>query len=549
MKDKLGIIINRLSLGFIFAFLYHIVVGIATSIFSLPLTGHIQDLFLGIEKIDSEEGFLFIIWWIISTIIITIIALVIVKYKKFVSPYKNEENIDIPPRITPITAIVVGSILSFWFFLLDVVIGFFTIPGSQTDFQAIYEAASSGDFGPLFLSIIFSIIVGFIIVGVAGKTAKVKDLTKDINITKLTNFGKFLTKKSESVTTIADTAGLHPGALVHVGEKKVEKVKFSIIQFDKNEYSENKDANINECLDIKDKKGVSWINISGIHDPKIIEKFGESFGLHPLVQSDIMNTQLRSKFVNHDDEYLHIILKLPFFENGKQELSIEQISLIVGKNFVLSFQETEGDIFEPIRDRIRNDLGKIRTWKSDYLAYTITDTIVDHFYVIMENMDTQTDTLEEHLMSNPKPTTLQNIHRLKREMALLRKTMWPIREVVDGFDRSNSPLIASTTKTYLKDVYGHTIQVMDTIESLREVVGGMMDTYLSSLSNRMNEVMKTLTIIASIFIPITFIAGIYGTNFEYIPELSWKGSYFVMLGSMLIISIVMLLFFKKKEWI
>ena len=548
MKDKLGIIINRLSLGFIFAFLYQIVVGIATSIFSLPLTGNIQDLFSGIEKINNEQGFLFILWWIISTLIITAIALVIVKYRKFFSPYKEEKNIDLPPKITAVTAIVIGSILSFWFFLLDVAIGFFTQPGSQTDYQAIYEAASSGDFGPLVLSIIFSIVVGFIIVGVAGKTARVKEMTKDISITKLAKFGKLLTKTSDDVTTIADTVGQSPGALIHVGEKKVDKVKFSILQYDEHEIHENKDASINECLDIKEKKGVSWINISGIHDPQVIESFGKSFGLHPLVQSDIMNTQLRSKFVNHDN-YLQIILKIPFFEDGKQELLIEQITLVVGKNFLLSFQETEGDIFEPIRNRIRNKTGKIRKWKSDYLAYALADTIVDHFYVIMENMDDQTDSLEEQLMSNPKPVTLENIQRLKREMALLRKTLWPIREVIDGLDRSPSSLIANDTKTYLRDVYSHTIQVMDTIESLREVVGGMMDTYLSSLSNRMNEVMKTLTIIASVFIPITFIAGIYGTNFEYIPELAWSGSYFVMLAVMAVIVIIMIFYFKKKEWL
>ncbi len=547
MKEKLGIIINRLSLGFIFAFLYQIVVGIATSLFSLPLTGNIQDLFSGIAKIDAGDGFLFIIWWIISTIIITAIALLIVKYRKYFSPFK-EKNIETPPKITALTAIVIGAILSFWFFLLDLVIGLFTKPGSQTDYQAIYEAASSGDFGPLILSLIFSIIVGFIIVGVAGKTAKVKEITEEINITKLAKIGKFLAKKSDDVTTFSDTLGQSPGALIHVGEQKVEQVKFSFLHYDENGFNEKKDVSLEECLDIKEKEGVTWINISGIHDPKVIESFGKSFGLHPLVQSDIMNTELRAKFVNHDD-YLQLILKVPFFENGTQKLALEQVSLVVGKNFLLSFQETEGDIFEPVRNRIRNYIGKIRLWKSDYLAYAITDTIVDHFYVIMENMDTQTDELEEQLMSNPKPSTRQNIQRLKREMALLRKTMWPIREVIDGLERSGSSLITDNTKTYLKDVYSHTIQVMETIDSLREVVGGMMDTYLSSLSNRMNEVMKTLTIIASIFIPITFIAGIYGTNFEYIPELGWSGSYFTMLGGMVIIVVIMLVYFKKKEWL
>jgi magnesium transporter len=333
-----------------------------------------------------------------------------------------------------------------------------------------------------------------------------------------------------------------------VGEKKVEKIKFSIIHYDEKEITEKHDATLEECLEVKEKSGTTWINVSGIHDPNVIENFGKYFGLHSLVQSDIMNTEIRPKFVNHD-KYLQIILKIPHFNNNAHELELEQISLIVGENFLLSFQETEGDIFEPIRKRLRERLGKIRMWNSDYLAYAITDTIVDYFYVIMEDMDTQTDTLEEKLMKDPTPSTLQHIQQLKRELALLRKTIWPTREVIDGLDRSPSSLIANDTRTYLKDVYSHTIQVMDTIESLREVVGGMMDTYLSSLSNRMNEVMKTLTIIASIFIPITFIAGIYGTNFEYIPELTWHGSYFVMIGVMTIIVIIMLTFFKKKQWL
>lgn len=547
MKEKLGIIINRLSLGFIFAFIYQIVVAIATSIFSIPLTGNVQDLFLGIEKIDSD-GFLFIIWWIISTVIITGIALFIVKNRKYISPYKEEKNIEIPPKITILSAVVIGSILSFWFFLLDTVIGFFTVPGSQTDYNAIYEAASAGDFSPLILSIIFSIAAGFIIVGITSKTSMVKEITEDIGLKKFAELGKLLSKRSKDTTTFADTVGQSPGALIHVGEKKVEKIKFSIIQYNEKEFNEKEDTSLEECLNVKGKSGVSWINISGIHDPSIIENYGKYFGLHPLVQSDIMNTEIRPKFVNHED-YLQVVLKIPHFNNSGRVLELEQITLIVGKNFLLSFQETEGDIFEPIRKRIREKIGKIRQWNSDYLGYTIIDTIVDYFYVIMEDMDSQTDSLEDHLMKNPTSDTLQHIQRLKRELALLRKTIWPTREVIDGLDRSQSTLIANDTKTYLKDVYSHTIQVMDTIESLREVVGGMMDTYLSSLSNRMNEVMKTLTIIASIFIPITFIAGIYGTNFEYIPELGWHGSYFVMLAAMTIIVIIMVAYFKKKEWL
>lgn len=548
MRDKIGVLINRLSLGFIFAFLYQIVVVIATSLFSLPLTGNVQDLISGIEKIDSGEGLLFIVWWIISTLIITAIALFIVKNRRIFSPFKGEKNIDIPPKITILTAVVIGALLSFWFFLLDAVIGFFTVSGSQTDYSAIYEAALAGDLGPLILSIVFSIAVGFIIVGISGKTAIVREITEDMGIKHISKIGKFLTKKSEDATTIADTVGLSPGTLVHVGEKKVDKVQFSVIRYNEKEISEKDDATLEECFYVNDKHYVHWINITGIHDPKIIEQFGKSFGLHQLVQADIMNTELRPKFVTQE-KYLQVILKIPFFNENDNLLELEQLTLIIGENFMLSFQEIAGDIFDPIRKRLREKIGRIRNWKSDYLAYSIVDTIVDYFYVIMENMDSQTEKLEEQLMKNPTPRTLQHIQRLKREMALLRKTIWPTREAIDGLERTPSKLISDDTKTYLRDVYSHSIQVMDTIESLREVVGGMMDTYLSSLSNRMNEVMKTLTIIASIFIPITFIAGIYGTNFEYIPELQWHGSYFVMLAAMVIIVTIMIAYFKKKNWL
>ena len=545
MRDKVGIIINRLTIGFIFASIYQIVVGIATSVFSLPLTGNIQDLISGIEKIHDEQGFLFILWWIISTVIITVIVLLLVKYRKYISPYKEEKDIDIPPKITALTAVIIGAIISFLFFLTDLIIGAFVSKGSATDVQAIYEAAASGDFTPLLLSILFSIIAGFIVLGVASKTAKVESLTKDMDIHKLKNFAH-IGKKNENVKTTSDTAGLQPGALVHVGEKKVEEVSFEIIQYNKETFQQKQTDNVEDCFNTNDST-VSWINISGIHDADIIKKIGQYFGLHALVQSDIMNTELRPKFVQ-EENYLFLILKMPFFDK-EGKLQIEQFSLVVGKNFILSFQETAGDIFDPIRERLRNAVGSIRQKKSDYLAYALCDAIVDNFFVVIESAGTQTEKLEEELMKNPSPKTLQLIHLLKREMIILRKSIWPIREVIDSFERSQTSLIDGTTKKYLRDVYSHTIQVMDTIEGLRDMVGGMLDTYLSSVSNRMNEIMKTLTIIASIFIPITFIAGIYGTNFEYIPELSWEGSYFVMLAVMVIIAVVMLAWFRKKQWV
>ncbi len=260
-----------------------------------------------------------------------------------------------------------------------------------------------------------------------------------------------------------------------------------------------------------------------------------------------MNTELRPK-VDDQGDHIFLILKLPhLLPEGK--LFMEQISLIIGKNFVISFQETKDDVFDPIRDRIEKSIGVIRERGSDYLAYAIADAIVDHYYVIMESIGIQSENLEEELMQNPNPKTLQTIHLLKRQMVILRKSIWPMREVIDGLERMETALVDKRTKRYLRDVYNHTVQVMDNIEGLRDMIGGMLDTYLSSVSNKMNEVMKTLTIIASIFIPITFIAGIYGTNFSYVPELAWEGSYFVMLGVMAVIVIIMVVWFRKKEWL
>lgn len=547
MKEQAGIIANRLVLGFLFAFVYQIFVGVATSLLSLPLTGNIQDLISGIENIHSEHGFWFITWWIISTIIITLIAILIVKNKRYIYPYKQEKDIDIPPKITAVTAIVIGAIISFIFFLIDLIIGSVVKINTSTDVQAIYEAAANGDLGPFAISMMFSVIAGFVIVGVISKTSKVANITQDVDFTDISNIKKILNKKPFDVTTTSDTVGLHPGALIHVGEKRVEKISFDQIEFDKTNFSHNTLDTIDECLNTKDKTTITWTNIIGLHDAEVIHKIGEYYSIHGLVQSDIMNTELRPKIEDHDD-YLHMLLKLPHLLS-ENSLFMEQISFIVGKNYVLSFQETSDDIFDPIRKRLENAVGTIRERKSDYIAYTLVDAIIDYYYVVMEKIGTQTEELEEELMNNPTPQTLQIIHKLKREMVILRKSIWPMREVIDRFERMQSDIIQESTRTYLRDVYNHSVQVMDNIEGLREMIGGMLDTYLSSIGNKMNEVMKTLTIIASIFIPITFIAGIYGTNFSYVPELEWEGSYFVMIGVMITIVLIMIAWFRKKNWL
>ncbi|MDH3340157.1 MAG: magnesium/cobalt transporter CorA [Nitrosopumilus sp.] len=547
MREQIGIIANRLVLGFVFAFVYQIFIGVATSLLSLPLTGNIQDLISGIEQINSEQGLWFIAWWILSTIIITTIAILIVKNKKYIYPYKQEKDINIPPKITAVTAIIVGAIISFMFFLIDLVIGSIVKINTSTDVQAIYEAAANGDLGPFAISIIFSIIAGFVIIGVVSKTSKVTEITHDVGFAHISNITKLLNKNPKDVTTSSDTVGLQPGALIHVGEKLVEKVTFDQIEFDKTTFLHDTKDTIEECLIINEEPIVMWTNIVGLHDADVIDKIGRHYSIHNLVQADIMNTELRPKIENHES-YLQMILKLPHILS-ENKLFMEHISLIVGKNYVLSFQETTDDIFDPVRERLKNSVGKIREKKSDYLAYALIDAIIDYYYVVMEKIGIQSEQLEEELMDNPTPKTLQTIHTLKREMVMLRKSIWPMREVVDRFDRMESEIIQESTRTYLHDVYNHTVQVMDNIEGLREMIGGMLDTYLSSIGNKMNEVMKTLTIIASIFIPITFIAGIYGTNFAYVPELEWEGSYFVMLGVMGIIVFTMILWFRNKKWL
>lgn len=548
MQDKIGIVINRLTVGFTYAFIYQFIVGIATSLLSLPLTGNLQDLISGIERIESHEGYWFITWWITSTIIITGIALLLVRYKRYISPFKHEKDLDIPPRITAITAVIIGAIISFLFFLLDLVLGAMVETGSATDVLAIYQAAIIGDFGPLSVSLLFSIAAGFIIVGVAGKTARIKEITRDVGLSNVAGLGKIISKKSENVTTTADTIGLIPGELVHVGERQVDKVAFDVFEYDAAGSQEKHSEEIRDCLDVLGRPSKFWINITGIHNPPTIQEFGGYFGLHKLTQADIMNAELRPK-IEIKPDYIFLILKMPYFEKKTGRLAVEQISLILGRNYVLSFQERPGDVFERVRQTIRNAEGDVREQGSDYLAYLLVDALIDNFFAVLEKIGDATETLEKVLMEEPNPQTLQTIHALKRQMAVLRKTIWPLREVTDSFERTSSELVSANTRTYLRDVYNHTVQVMDTIESIRDIVGGMLDTYLSSLSNKMNEVMKTLTIIASIFIPITFIAGIYGTNFEYIPELSWHGSYFVMIGMMLLIVGFMIVWFRRKKWL
>ncbi|MFC2072393.1 magnesium/cobalt transporter CorA [Chloroflexota bacterium] len=343
-------------------------------------------------------------------------------------------------------------------------------------------------------------------------------------------------------------AGLPPGTLVHVGERKAEKVKIRILDYDEAQFEEEEAKTIEETFPFKDKPTVTWINIDGLHEVEIIEKLGSHFGLHPLLLEDILNTDQRPKMEDYGD-YIFVVLKMLYSGENKCEIEAEQVSLILGSNFVISLQEREGDVFNPLRDRIRKGKGRIRKTGSDYLAYALLDAIVDNYFLILETVGEKIEDTEQQLATNPSPETLQYIRELKNEMIFLRKSIWPLRELINGLERGESTLIHESTGAYLRDVYDHTIQIIDTVESYRDMISGMVDIYLSSISNKMNEVMKVLTIFASIFIPLTFVAGIYGMNFEFMPELKWHWGYFALLAVMALIGISLVLYFKRKKWL
>jgi len=333
-----------------------------------------------------------------------------------------------------------------------------------------------------------------------------------------------------------------------VGERRAEKAKITILDYDGKNFEERVAQRVEDCFPFKDKPTVTWINIDGLHDIKIIEKIGKHFGLHPLLLEDILNTGQRPKMEDFES-HIFVVLKMLYHDKKADEIVAEQVSIVLGDKFVISFQEREGDVFDSIRERIRSGKGRIRKAGPDYLAYTLLDSIIDNYFIMLERLGERIEGMEDEVVDNPSQETLKNIHRLKGEMVFLRKSVWPLREVISGLTRTESPLIDEKTDIYLRDVYDHTVQIIDTIESLRDTVSGIRDTYLSSISNRMNEVMKVLTIFASIFIPLTFIAGVYGMNFEYIPELGWHWGYFAVWAVMISAAMLMLLYFRRKGWL
>jgi len=343
--------------------------------------------------------------------------------------------------------------------------------------------------------------------------------------------------------------GLPPGTLVHVGERKAKEIKITVIEYNETQLREERIKTLEECVPPKDRQAVTWINVDGLHEAKALGRLGERFALHPLVVEDILNTDQRPK-IEDLSKYIFVVLKVMRAGSKEgDEIEIEQISLILGSDYVLTLQEREGDVFDPIRDRIRSNRGRLRRMGADYLAYALIDAIVDNYFVVLERLGERMEFLEEKVAAAPTTETLQVIHHLKTEMVFVRKSVWPLREVIGGLERTESPLIQETTGMYLRDVYDHAIQVIDAVETFRDMLSGMLDIYLSSVSNRMNEVMKVLTIIATVFIPLTFIAGLYGMNFRYMPELEWRWGYPLVWLVMIVIAVLMVIYFRGKKWL
>jgi len=333
-------------------------------------------------------------------------------------------------------------------------------------------------------------------------------------------------------------------------DRGAERTRITVVDYDAEHYEERELTDPAACAEYTGRPTVTWVNVDGLHDVAAVEQVGKCFQAHPLILEDIVNTNQRPKLDFEKDKYLFIVLKM-FQSDQAGDVVPEQVSLLLNQHSVVSFQEQkrEGDVFDSIRKRLRNAEGRIRQAGPDYLAYSLLDAVVDGYFGVVEQSGERVEDLEEELVRNPDPDTLHRIYALRRQLLVLRKAIWPLREVVSELQRGDSPLIAPDTQIYLRDLYDHVFQVMDTVETLREMVAGMLDIYLSSISNRLNEVMKVLTMFSTIFIPLTFIVGIYGMNFVHMPELTSRWGYPGVWAVMVAVAVTMLSYFRRKKWI
>ncbi len=346
----------------------------------------------------------------------------------------------------------------------------------------------------------------------------------------------------------AQKAGLPPGTIVFVGRQRVEKIAVSLIEYDAEHIAERGLDVSENWREWATRPAVAWINVTGVHDTELLRRIGDGFHIHHLVMEDIAHTVQRPKLEDYGD-YLYLVMRMMYRDPKSENILAEQISFVVGATYLLTFQEIEGDVFDVIRDRLRTAKGRVRSQGPDYLAYALMDAIVDNYFVVMEEMNDRIETLQSRVVVGNGLDLLERIHRLKREIVFMRKNVWPLREVFSGMTKSESPLVTGGTRVYLRDLYEHAVQTIDAVETMRDTLSGALDIYVSSQGNRMNETMRVLTVIATIFMPLTFMAGIYGMNFELMPELRWRYGYAGAWAVMLTVGLGMTLYFKRRKWL
>jgi magnesium transporter len=343
-------------------------------------------------------------------------------------------------------------------------------------------------------------------------------------------------------------AGSAPGTPVHTGAQRVEHARLHMIRYNRSQIEEKDIERAGECFPTPDPNLVTWLNIDGLHDTALLTELADNAELHPLVLEDVVSIGQRPKEEEYGRQH-YIVLRMLELDRAKDQVLSEQISIVVGPNYVLSFQEAPGDVWDPVRERLRTGKGNIRGKGADYLAYALMDAIVDEYFKVVEILSDQLDKVEQDVMDNPDRETIGEIHHLKGELLVMRKAVWPLRDLFNSLIRDESERFSADTKVFLRDLYDHAFQIIDAVETMRDVTSGLIDLYLSSVSNRMNEVMKVLTIIGTVFIPLTFIVGVYGMNFDTFPELHWKYSYPVLWVIMLVVAFVMLRYFKRRHWL
>lgn len=354
--------------------------------------------------------------------------------------------------------------------------------------------------------------------------------------------------RKRSPVRSAKKVGVPPGTLVYVGDQPSTGHRLSLFGYNEQQCTEKTFGKVEDCIPAMAQDGITWINVDGVNNPGLLESFGKALNLHPLTLEDILNTEQRPKLEDYGN-YLYIVVKMLEVDPKTQALGIEQLSLVLGPNYIISFQERPGDMFDPVRDRIRKSAGKLRKLGADYLCYALIDAVVDHYFVVLEKVADRIEALEAELIPSPKRDSAQRIHDLKRELIFLRRAIWPLREVAASLQRTESELIRQGTGVYLRDVHDHVVQATDGIDTFRDMLSGMLDMYHSSIGNRTNEIIKVLTLFTSVFMPLGFITGIFGMNFKDFPLLEWHWGFAGVMVVMVLIWIAMMVFFRRKGWL